>query len=369
MTKVRYVGLDVHKESIVIAVADEGREEARDVGEFPADWHSLHKQLRRLERGGYELRLCYEAGPTGFELHRRLVEAGYENQVVAPSLVPTKAGERIKTDRRDARKLTRCLRAGDLTAVYVPDEATEALRDLERARDAAKKAEIAAKHQLGKFLLRQGRRFNDGSNWTQRHLAWIRRETFEHEAHRRVLRNYLKAVEDAAERVARLMADIEELVEQTALAPLIVALQALRGFQVLSATVIAAELGDLRRFDSAGQTMAFVGLVPSEHSSGPRTQRGSITRTGNRHVRRILVEAAWHYRHPPQMSRALRRRNAKVSDRVRQIAWTAQKRLHRKFCHLVYKRGKPPQVVVTAVARELAGFVWAIGQQEQLLAE
>jgi transposase len=369
MTKVRYVGLDVHKDSIVIAVADEGREEARDVGEFPADWHSLHKQLRRLERGGYELRLCYEAGPTGFELHRRLVEAGYESQVVAPSLVPVKAGERIKTDRRDARKLARCLRAGDLTAVYVPDEATEALRDLERAREAAKKAEIAAKHQLGKFLLRQGRRFTDGSNWTQRHLAWIRRQTFEHEAHRRVLRDDLKAVEDAAERVARLTADIQELVEHSAQAPLIVALQALRGIQVLSATVIAAELGDLRRFDSAGQMMAFVGLVPSEHSTGSRTRRGSITRTGNRRVRRILIEAAWHYLRPPQMSRAIRERNAKVSEQVRQIAWKAQKRLHRKFRHLAYDKGKPSQVAVTAVARELVGFVWAIGQQEQLLAE
>ena len=325
MTKVRYVGLDVHKESIVIAVADEGREEARDVGEFPADWHSLQKQLRRLERGGYELRLCYEAGPTGFELHRRLVEAGYENQVVAPSLVPVKAGERIKTDRRDARKLARCLR--------------------------------------------QGRRFTDGSNWTQRHLAWIRRQTFEHEAHRRVLRDDLKAVEDAMERVARLTADIQELVEQSAQAPLIVALQALRGIQVLSATVIAAEFGDLRRFDSAGQMMAFVGLVPSEHSTGSRTRRGSITRTGNRRVRRILIEAAWHYLRPPQMSRAIRERNAKVSEQVRQIAWKAQKRLHRKFRHLAYDKGKPSQVAVTAVARELVGFVWAIGQQEQLLAE
>ena len=280
-----------------------------------------------------------------------------------------KAGERVKTDRRDARKLARCLRAGDLTPVYVPEEATEALRDLERAREAAKKAEIAAKHQLGKFLLRQGRRFTEGSNWTQKHLASIRRQTFEHEAHRRVLRDSLKAVEDAVERVARLTADIEELVVEAAQAPLIVALQALRGFQVVSATVVAAELGDLRRFEAAGPSMAFVGLVPSEHTTGPHTRRGSITRTGNRRVRRILVEAAWHYRHPPGMSRALRQRNAKVSEPVRQIAWKAQKRLYRKFRRMVYERGKSPQLAVAAMARELMGFVWAIGQEKQLLAE
>ena len=366
-TKVRYVGLDVHKDSIAIAVAEEGRDSAREVGSIPSDWKSLAKQLKRLAEG-HRLVVCYEAGPTGFELHRRLVAAGYESEVVAPSLIPRKPGERIKTDRRDAGKLARCLRAGDLTAVYVPEESTEALRDLERARDAAKKAEKTAKHQLGKFLLRQGRRWTGGSNWTQRHMAWIRTQTFEHEAHMRVLRDYLKTLEDATERVERLMSDIEELVETSTLAPLVKALQSLRGVATLSAVVIAAEIGDLRRFHSAGAFMAYLGLVPSEDSTGNSKRRGRITRTGNRHVRRILVEAAWHYIRPAQMSKTLRARNAQVSGEVRQIAWQAQKRLHRKFKHLAYDKGKSPQLAVTAVARELAGFVWAIGRESNLLA-
>ncbi len=365
--KVRYVGLDVHKDSIVIAVAEQGRDAAREVGTFPSDWVSLEKQLRRLSVG-FTLKLCYEAGPTGFELHRRLVEAGYDNQVIAPSLIPKKPGERIKTDRRDAAKLARCLRAGDLTAVYVPDEDTEALRDLERARDAAKKAETTSKHQLSKFLLRHGRRWDDGSNWTLKHFAWIRQQSFEHEAQRRVLRDYLKALEDATERVKRLTDDVKELVATSTLAPLVTGFQSMRGVATISSVVVAAEIGDLRRFDSAKSFMSFVGLVPSESSSGKRTRRGSITKTGNRHVRRILVEAAWHYYKPAQMSRTLRARNALVSDEVRKIAWKAQKRLHRKFHHLVYEKGKPPQVAVIAVARELAGFLWAIGQERELLA-
>jgi transposase len=366
-SKVRFVGLDVHKDSIAIAVAEEGRDAARDVGTIPSDWAALEKTLTRLA-GGHRLRICYEAGPTGFALHRRLKEAGYDCQVVAPSLIPQKPGQRVKTDRRDAANLARCLRAGDLTAVSVPEADVEALRDLERARAAAKTAETTAKHQLGKFLLRNGRVWDGGSNWTRTHMAWIRQQAFSHEAHRRVLRDYLKSLEDATERVARLTKDIEELVEQSVLAPLVVALQSLRGVATISSVVIAAEIGDLKRFSSAAKFMAFVGLVPSEYSTGPKTQRGSITKTGNRHVRRILVEAAWHYFKPAQMSQALRRRNALVSDEVRKIAWKAQKRLHRKFHHLVYEKGKPPQVAVIAVARELAGFIWAIGQEPKVLA-
>jgi len=365
--KVRYVGLDVHKDSIVIAVAEEGRGEPWEVGTFPSDWASLDKTLRRLA-AGFVLKLCYEAGPTGFELHRRLVEAGYDNQVVAPSLIPTKPGDRVKTDRRDAANLARCHRSGNLTAVYVPDPDTEALRDLERAREAAKNAERTAKQQLGKFLLRQGRRWDGGKNWTLKHLDWIRRQVFEHEAHRRVLRDYLKALEDATERVNRLTDDIAELIAESALAPLVTSLQAMRGVATISSAVIAAELGDLRRFKSAAGFMKFVGLIPSESSTGPRIRRGPITKTGNRRVRRILVEAAWHYLRPPAMSRALRLRNANASDAVRKIAWKAQKRLHRKFRHLIYDKGKPSQVAVIAVARELAGFVWAIGREDRLTA-
>lgn len=367
ISKVRYVGLDVHKDTIVIAVAEEGRDSAREVCTIASDWRSLEKVLKRLGRG-FTLKICYEAGPTGFELHRRLTEAGYDNQVVAPSLIPVKPGERVKTDRRDAAKLARCLRAGDLTSVYVPDAETEALRDLERARDAAKSAETTAKHQLSKFLLRHGRRWQGGSNWTLKHFAWIHQQSFEHEAQRRVLRDYIKSLEDAKERVGRLTDDMAELIATSTLAPLATGMQAMRGVATVSSVVVAAEIGDLRRFKSAKSFMAFVGLVPSESSSGKRTQRGSITKTGNRRVRRILVEAAWHYYKPARMSRALRARNALVSDAVRKIAWKAQKRLQRKFNHLVYEKGKPPQVAVVAVARELAGFLWAIGQESELLA-
>lgn len=302
-------------------------------------------------------------------MHRRLTAAGYSNQVVAPSLVPSKAGDRIKTDRRDAVKLAQCLRAGDLTAVWVPDEATEALRDLERAREAAKNAERAAKHQLGKFLLRHGRRWDGASNWTLKHRAWIRQQEFAHEALRRVLRDSLRSMEDATARVARLTEDIEELIEQTALAPLVTAWQALRGVQTLTAVVIAAEIGDLRRFPTAGEFLSFVDWVPSEHRSGQRTRRGSITRTGNKRVRRILIEAAWHYLTAAALGAARRTRREKVSEEVRAIAEKASTRWSRKFRHLVYDKHKLPQVAVTAVARELTGFVWAIGRQESLLAK
>lgn len=364
--KVRYVGLDVHKDTIVIAVAEQGRSAAFDVGKFPSDWESLRKRLEKLA-DGFTLKLCYEAGPTGFELHRRLVEAGYDSQVIAPSLIPTKPGERIKTDTRDAAKLATCLRAGVLTPVYVPDTDTEALRDLERARTAAKNAETTCKHQLGKFLLRHGRRWEQ-SNWTLAHMAWVRKQSFDHEAQRRVLRHYIKTLEDATERVNALTKDIEELVAVSTLAPLVTALQSMRGVATISSVVIAAEIGDLRRFDKPGAFMSYLGLVPSEHSSGKRTQRGSITKTGNKHVRRILIEAAWHCLKPAKMSRALRARNALVSDEVSKIAWKAQKRLHRKFQHLMLEKGKAPQVAVVAVARELAGFLWAIAQEDRLLA-
>ena len=367
MTKVRYIGLDVHKETITIATADEGRQPAMLFKTIPSDTKRLLASLRSLTPKGGRLMVCYEAGPTGYGLYRQLRKAGIECRVVAPSLVPTKAGNRVKTDRRDAVRLAHFLRSGDLTDVYVPDEADEALRDLERARDDAKRAERTARQQLGKFLLRYDRHFNETRNWTVRHMEWIRRLKFEHAAHQRVLKDYLKTVDDATERVDRLTRDIEELVETSALAPLITALQSFRGIALVSAVTIACEVGDLRRFATAGQFMSYVGLVPSEDSSGERRRQGSITRAGNGHLRRILVEAAWHYRHLPTISRELRRRNKPVADGVRRIAWEAQKRLHRRLYHLICK-GKNKNTAVIAVARELAGFVWAVAQEPELLA-
>jgi transposase len=259
------------------------------------------------------------------------------------------------------------LRSGDLTEVHVPDGATEAMRDLERCREDAKRAERTARHQLSKFLLRQGRIYDGKTAWTGTHLDWVRRQVFELEAHNRVLIDCVQAVENATARVERLTRDIVDLIETWSLRPLVKAFQALRGVQVISAVILAAELGDFTRFASAPALMAYLGLVPSEHSSGDVQKRGRITRTGNGHVRRILVESAWSYRHRPTMSHAIRKRNEGVSPQVQAIAWKAQHRLHRRYQKLL-GRGKNRQQAVIAVARELAGFVWSIGRQPQLLA-
>lgn len=366
-TTVRYVGLDVHKDTIVIAIAEEGRQAASVWKTIPYDELRLVKALRLLQKQGAELKVCYEAGPTGYGIQRRLTAEGIDCQVVAPSLIPVQAGNRVKTDQRDAKHLAQFHRAGELTPIYVPDEAVEALRDLERAREDAKRAQTVARHQLSKFLLRHGRRYSASGNWTVRHFQWVRSQKFDHAAQNRVLLDYVKTVEDATQRIQQLEAGIEELVWTTSLAPLVKALMALRGVSVITASTVAAEIGDFQRFPTAHQFMAYLGLIPSEYSSGTTRRQGSITRTGNRRVRRLLVEAATHYRHLPNMSRELRRRNEGVADGVRQIAWRAQNRLHQRLGRL-RMRGKCSQKAVVAVARELAGFIWAIGQEEQLLA-
>ena len=316
---------------------------------------------------GATLRVCYEAGPTGYGIHRRLSEAGIDCEVVAPSLIPVQSGNRVKTDRRDAKRLAQLHRAGELTPIYVPDEAAEALRDLERAREDAKRAQTVARHQLSKFLLRHGRRYTESGNWTLRHLAWIARQQFDQPAQQRVLGDYRNTLQLATERLAQLERDIDELVWTTALAPLVKALMAMRGVALVTATTVAAEVGDFRRFPTAGSFMAYLGLVPSEHSSGATQRRGSLTRTGNRRVRRLLVEAAHHYRYRPNMSRELARRNEGIAENVRLIAWRAQHRLHRRLRQLT-ARGKSHPKAIAAVARELAGFMWAIGQEQELVA-
>jgi transposase len=364
MSVLRFVGLDVHKDSIVIAVA-EGDKAPEVLATIP---HEVPRLLRRLVKLGapQTTKCCYEAGPTGFGLCRALREAGIECDVVAPALVPKKSGDRIKTDKRDAVRLARFHRSGDLTAVHVPDEASEAMRDLERARDDAKRAERVCRHQLSKFLLRKGLRY-EGKAWTKGYLEWVRKQSFAHEAQNRVLVDALKSVEEATARVTRLTQDITSLVEAWTMAPVVKALQAMRGVQLITAVTLAAEIGDFRRFASAPQFMAFLGLVPSEHSSGNSVRRGSITRTGNTHARRVLIEAAWAYRYRPSMSRAIRVRNIGVSERAKQIAWKAQHRLHDRYVKLL-ARGKNKQRTVTAVARELAGFVWSIAKDSDLLA-
>jgi len=348
----------------VIAVAARGRTPAAVVSETTSDWPALCRVLERLGSTA-TLHLCYEAGPTGFALARHLQAAGYRISVVAPSLVPKLTGRRVKTDRRDAVQLAHFLRSGDLVEVAIPAAETEAMRDLERTRDDAKNAERSARHQLDKFLLRHGHRWSE-RKWTVRHLTWIRQRDFGNTAQVRVRDDYLRAEQEAGERVRRLEQDIAELVETWSLRPLVVALQALRGVQLLTAVILVAEIGDFRRFQSPGELMAYLGLVPSEHSSGESRQQGRITRCGNRHVRRVLIESAWNYRLRPRVSPAIARRRELVSPPVRGIAEKAEQRLSRRFERLT-NRGKSGPKAVTAIARELAGFVWAISREEQLL--
>jgi transposase len=355
-----YVGLDVHKDTIVIARAS-GRKKAEVVRKIANDYPKLCKTLADL--GPAErLRVCYEAGPTGYGLARRLNAAGVYCIVVAPSLIPQQAGRRIKTDRRDARRLAELLRAGELVEVKIPEAEDEAMRDVERARDDAKNAERTARQQLDKFLLRHGRIWSEGTKWTLKHWRWIENQAFPAESSQRVLADYVRAAREAAARVERLEKDIEELVERWSLHPLVRALMALRGVGLITAVVLAAEIGDYRRFRTPRQLMSYVGMVPSEDSSGQRRKRGRLTRTGNGHVRRILVESSWNYRFRPRASKAIAKRREGVPPKVREIAEKAEHRLSRRFQALLAK-GKLPQKAVSAVARELSGFVWAIAQE------
>jgi transposase len=365
-TKMKFVGLDVHKDSIVIAVAEEGREAARVIGTIPHEWKALRKELDKLGPR-WTVYCCYEAGPTGYGLARVLIAAGWACDVIAPSLVPKKSGQRIKTDRRDAAKLAQNHRAGELVAVVIPDERTEAIRDLERARGAAKKSERVVRHQLSKFLLRHGKRYPGKTTWNSTHLAWIAQQGFAQPAQQYVLADGLATVEAATLRVSQLTERLRQLVQGWNQAPLVKALQALRGVELVTAVTLAAEVGDFRRFATARDFMGYVGLIPSEQTSGPSRRQGPITKTGNARLRHVLIESAWHYQRQPRMSKALRDRSVGVAPGVCAIAWKAQKRLHHRLQRLI-GRGKNHCEAVTAVARELAGFVWAIAREEKLLA-
>ena len=309
------------------------------------------------------MRVCYEAGPTGYVVYWQLTALGVSCEVVAPTLVPTKAGDRVKTDRRDAMKLARSYRAGDLTPVWVPDAAHEAMRDLVRAREAAKKDQLRARHRLGKFLLRHGRRPPTAMQaWTQRHLTWVKTVHFEHAAQEATVLDYLHEVEHMTDRIERLERAIDDAVKTAPerMRVVIEALQALRGIARVSAVTIVAEVGELSRFTKPRQLMGYSGAVASEDSTGERIRRGGITKTGNAHLRRVIIEAAWAYRYRPAVGRALRKRQAEVSPEVNAIAWKAQHRLHARYRHLT-ARGKCKQETVTAIGRELLGFIWAIG--------
>jgi transposase len=362
---IRYVGLDVHKATTTIAVAEASGGDAQVWGRTGSDPIAIECELRKLGGPG-RVKVCYEAGPTGYGLARRLIAADYDCQVVAPSLVPTDT-RRIKTDNRDAIRLAHFLRSGNLTAIAIPDAATEAIRDLVRARDAAKRAERVARHQLDKFLLRHGRIWTAGGNWTAAHLTWVRSQKFGFAALTATFDDATTTVESAGERVNNLTAAIDAAAKEWSGGPLVKALQAFRGIQLVTAATLAAEIGDFARFPTARHFMAYLGLVPSEHSSGGTRRQGSITRTGNGHVRRVLVEAAWSYRMRAQLSKPIADRNVGVADGVKAIAWKAQKRLHKRYRRLI-ARGKCKAEVVVAVARELAGFIWAAARQPEYLA-
>jgi transposase len=361
MEKYKFVGLDVHKETIAVSVADPDGGETRYIGEVPNTPDSVVKLVKRLGKEGTKLSFCYEAGPCGYGLHRQLKDLGQVCQVVAPSLIPRKPGDRVKTDRRDSLNLARLHRAGELTAVWVPDGAQEALRDLTRAREDMKHLQRQAKQRLLGFLLRHGKRFEGKDNWTKAHFRWMEEVKFEQPLQQLVFQEYVDSVQAMTRRVAALDEQMKSAAGESVFGPLIEGLMALRGVQLITATTIVAEIGDLRRFANAPQLMAYLGVVPSEHSSGESKSRGGITKTGNGHVRRVLVEAAWQYRYPARKSAFLQRRAERASEQIQEIAWKAQKRLCARY-RLLEARGKLKVKVCIAIARELAGFIWAIGQ-------
>ena len=356
---ITFVGLDVHKKSISVAIAEDGlREEARFLGLVPNTAGALTKLAGKLEKKGRRLRFCYEAGPCGYGVHRHLAALGHECVVVAPSLIPRRPGERVKTDRRDALGLAKLDRAGELTPVWVPDADHEAMRDLVRARRAAVRALRRARQQLCGFLLRH-QRIHCAKNWTLTHRRWLATVRFEHPAQQIVLQDHIHAVEDAEARRDALTAQIEALLPQWSMAPVVGALQAMRGVAMIVAVTLAAEVGDLTRFQNPRQLMAYLGLVPSEHSSGESVRRGGITKAGNGHVRRALVEAAQHSNRPFRISSALRARRAHQPPQVIAHADRAMRRQYLVFWRLI-RRGKHRNVAVTACARELVGFIWAL---------
>jgi transposase len=360
----KHVALDVHKETIAVGVADTNGGAARFFGEITNTPEAMAKLVRQQKKGGGPISWCYEAGPCGYVIYRQLRKLGEHCVVVAPSLIPKKAGDRVKTDRRDCLSLARLDRAGELTAVWVPDDAQEALRDLTRAREDMKTLLRQVKQRLLGFLLRHGKRY-DGktkTKWTSAYMRWLETMKFAQPTSQIVFQEYVDTVMMCAGRVRGLDEQIQGAARESVFWPVIESLMALRGIDLLTATTIVAEIGDLHRFASPSQLMAYMGLVPSEYSSGSKQSRGAITKTGNSHVRRVLVEAAWAYRHPARKTAHLQRRAERTPQAVQDIAWKAQKRLSQRYRHLI-GRGKEPVQACTAIARELSGFVWAIGQE------
>jgi len=363
-----FVGMDVHKETIEVAIGTNRLNgTVRHYGRIPNRIDAIDKLVAKLKRQAATLMFVYEAGPCGFGLYRHLTRKKHRCAVVAPSLIPKKPGDRVKTDRRDAIRLAQLHRAGDLTPVYVPDVDDEAIRDLSRAREDAMLDQKAARQRLKSFLLRHGIRYQGRANWNEPHLRWLTTVIMPTPAQQIVFQDYVNTITERTERLKRLENMLKEHVKGWYFAPVVDALQAMRGIRFINAVTFIAELGDLTRFDHPRHLMCFLGLVPSQYSSGERTRLGPITKNGNRHARRNLVEAAWAYRYKAKISREIQLRQEKLPLRIREIAWKAQTRLCARYRKLM-ARGKNKNVVVVAIARELLAFMWDIAQQVHLKA-
>jgi len=356
-----YVGLDVHKDSIAVAYAEARGGDPVSLGSIGSRQADVDKLIRKLQGKGVRLVFVYEAGPCGYWMYRCLTGKGLSCHVVAPSLIPRKAGDRVKTDRRDALTLARLMRSGDLTSIYVPSVEDEALRDVSRSRDDAMQDLKRSKRRLKSFLLRQDIRYTGRANWNAAHLRWLAGVVCPTAAQQIVYQEYLHTVTEQQERVQRLERELYEAVKGWRLYPVVEAIQALRGVELTGAVILLTELGDITRFDSPRQLMSYLGLTPSEYSSGAHRRQGGITKAGNSHARRALVEGAWAYRYPAKVSRHLQLRLEKLPAEVQAISWKAQVRLCRRYRQLS-ARGKHVNQVVVAIAREMAAFAWAIAR-------
>jgi transposase len=361
--KTVFIGLDTSKMKISVALAEEGRQgEIRFFGDIDNTPDTVQRFIAKMSSRYIKLSFCYEAGPTGYGLYRQIKELGHDCTVIAPSLIPKKPGEHVKTNRRDAITLARLHRAGELTAIWVPDPDHEAIRDLVRAREAAMEDLREKRQHLQSFLLRHGRIYAGHRPWTKVHAHWLAALIFDHPAQYLVLREYRQAIQDAETRLERLMQHVTELVSSWSMAPIVEAYQAMRGVALLTAVTFVAEIGDVRRFETPRQLMAYLGLVPSERSTGDRVRRSGITKAGNPSARRVLIEGAWTYRNPARVSRPLEVRQEGLPEIVRAIAWKAQVRLCARYRRMMAS-GKRQTLVTTAIAREMAAFLWAIGHE------
>jgi transposase len=358
-----FVAIDTSKLRNAVAIADAGRAgEIRFLGEIDNTQAATAKVVRKLAAKYERLTFCYEAGPTGYGLYRQIESLGHECIVVAPSLIPKRSGDRVKTNRRDALSLVKLLRAGELTAVWVPDPRHEAMRDLTRARGAAVEDLRGKRQQVSSFLLRRGLHYPEKKSWTKAHMNWLVSQKLEHSEQRITFEEMMLAVRQAQERIERLEQAIRAAVPDWSLAAQVTAMMALRGIDLVSATTLLAEIGDLSRFQTPRELMAYLGLVPSEASTGDTVRRGPITKAGNRRARRTLVECAWSYQHPPRVGKKKQEKVAAAPRAVREIAWKAQCRLCGRYRALI-RKGKLKNVAITAVARELAAFIWAISRE------